>query len=170
MNHQLQAAFFDACRRNDAAAAKALLAEDPQLIGSTDTRGFSPLIIAVYNDAPEVTELLLAGGADPDAQDAAGNTALMGVCFKGYAGLFHRLLEAGANVHVRNSNGATALTFAATFGHIGFAEALLQRGASVAVADARGKTPYDHAALQENEPMVALLAHYGNREASAPAS
>jgi ankyrin repeat protein len=160
MTAPLQAAFFDACRRNDRCAAEALLREDPQLLHSADPRGFTPLILAVYNDAPDVTELLLSSGADPDAQDAAGNTALMGVCFKGYPALFHRLLEAGASVHIRNGNGATALTFAATFGHIGFAEALLQRGASVLVPDARGKTPLDHAAIQENEPMVELLARY----------
>jgi ankyrin repeat protein len=148
---------FDACRRGDLAAVEQLYAEGPQVIHSSDFRGFTPLILAVYNDQPGVADFLLQHGAHPDAQDAAGNSALMGVCFKGYKELALRLLDAGADVNLRNVNGATALTFAATFGHLQIAEWLLERGADISVTDARGKSPLDHAYIQENEGMIQLL-------------
>jgi len=152
--------FFDACRRNDLSTVQALYRQDPSLIEIADARGFTPLILAVYNEAPEVVAFLIAHGADLHAQDASGNTALMGVCFKGYQRIAQQLLNAGADVNQRNANGATALTFAATFGHLQLAEWLLQRGADLGLRDSRGKSPLDHAYIQENDAMIALLEQY----------
>lgn len=148
---------FDACRRGDLQAMEQLYADDPQVIHAQDFRGFTPLILAVYNGQPEAADFLLQHGAHPDAQDAAGNSALMGVSFKGYSDLALKLMDAGADVNLRNDNGATALTFAATFGHLQIAEWLLRRGADLSVTDARGKSPLDHAYIQENEAMIQLL-------------
>lgn len=156
---------FDACRRGDLKAVEQLYADDPQVIHAADFRGFTPLILAVYNDQPAVGDFLLQKGAHPDAQDAAGNSALMGVCFKGYKEIALKLLDAGADVNLRNANGATALTFAATFGHLQIAEWLLQRGADISLTDSRGKSPLDHAYIQENEAMVALLEQYAGGKA-----
>lgn len=155
-----EALFFDACRRGDTALVEQLLQQNSSLVNIADHRGFTPLILAVYNEQPDVVALLLQRGANVEAQDAAGNTALMGVCFKGYTGIAEKLLAAGAGVNAINANGANALTFAATFGHLAIAEMLLRQGANVHQPDARGKTPLDHAFIQENEPMVRLLEQY----------
>jgi len=157
-----ETAFFDACRKGDLEEVQHLFKADPQLINIMDFKGFTPLIIAVYNNHPHVAEFLLQNGADPDAQDSAGNTALMGVSFKGYTGIAEKLLEAGADVNLRNSNGAPALTFAATFGHLPIAELLLRNGADITLSDARGKTPFDHARIQENEGMMELIERYAH--------
>jgi uncharacterized protein len=151
---------FDACRRGDLAQVTQIYESYPDAIHAADSKGFTPLIIAVYNDQPPVVEWLLEKGADTNAQDLSGNTALMGVSFKGYKELADMLLQAGANVNQRNSNGATALTFAATFGHLQIAEMLLKNGADVTLTDARGKTPLDHAWIQENDNMVSLIERY----------
>jgi ankyrin repeat protein len=148
---------FDACRRGDLPAVQQLIASQPDLANATDMKGFTPLILAAYNEQPEIVSFLLTNGADINAQDAAGNTALMGVCFKGYKDIARKLLDAGADVNVRNSNGAPALTFAATFGHLQIAEWLLQKGADISLRDSRGKSPLDHAVIQENEAMIELL-------------
>lgn len=155
-----ESAMFDACRRGDLEEVRALCATDPALIHLTDVKGFTPLIIAAYNNHPDTTEFLLEKGADANSQDNAGNTALMGVSFKGYTHIAMQLLQAGADVNLRNSNGAPALTFAATFGHLRIAELLLQHGADTSLADARGKTPFDHARIQENEAMMELIQRY----------
>ncbi len=151
---------FDACRRGDLAALQQIVAANPVIVNASDTKGFTPLILAAYNEQPEVVGFLLQNGADINAQDAAGNTALMGVCFKGYKDIAKKLLDAGADVNVRNSNGAPALTFAATFGHLQLAEWLLQRGADLSLRDSRGKSPLDHAVIQENEAMIELFQKY----------
>jgi ankyrin repeat protein len=151
---------FDASRKGDIAAVKTMYANDPSIIDAEDHKGFTPLILAVYNDQPVVVDFLLEKGAKLESPDMTGNSALMGVCFKGYKEIAAKLLNAGADVNQRNSNGATALTFASTFGHLEIAEMLLQKGADINLRDFRGKSPLDHARLQENDAMVALIERY----------
>ena len=158
LNAQMQ--FFDACRQGDLQLMQASYANDNTLIDTEDARGFTPLIIAVYNNQQHAADFLLRNGAKADSQDASGNTALMGASFKGYKYLAEQLLLAGADVNQRNYQGATALTFAATFGQLEIAEMLLQKGAEIFVRDVRGKSPIDHAVIQENEPMVVLIESY----------
>jgi uncharacterized protein len=153
-------AIFDACRTGDIPTIEGLYNSDPQVINTVDPKGFTPLILAAYNDQREVVDFLLKNGVDPDAQDAAGNTALMGVSFKGYKEIAKKLIDAGADVNLRNANGAPALTFAATFGQLQIAEWMLEKGAKINLPDARGKTSLDHAVIQENEAMVELLERY----------
>lgn len=116
MDSKELAFFLDACRRGDVNDVIQLCQLFPDLINAADVKGFSPLIIAVYNNQPEVVDILLQNGADPNAQDLSGNTALMGACFKGYVPLAEKLVAAGTDVNLRNGQGAPALTFAATFG------------------------------------------------------
>jgi len=151
---------FDACRRGDLALVQELCAANPALVNAVDMKGFTPLVLAAYNEQAAIVDFLIANGADLNVQDAAGNTALMGVSFKGYKEIAKRLLDAGANVNLRNSNGAPAITFAATFGHLQIAEWLLQHGADLSLCDSRGKTPIDHAVIQGNEAMVELFQKY----------
>ena len=54
---------------------------------------------------------LLENGADINAQDASGNTALMGVCFKGGLAMADMLIDKGANLNTQNGTGATAVFF-----------------------------------------------------------
>lgn len=158
MDSRELAYFLDACRRGDTGDVTQLCQLFPNLINMADIKGFTPLIIAVYNNQPEVVDLLLQNGADPNAQDQSGNTALMGASFKGYVSLAEKLVAAGADVNLRNGQGAPALTFAATFGQLAIARLLLQHGAAADYSDSRGKTSLDHAIMQENEEMIALLS------------
>ncbi|HUC79895.1 MAG TPA: ankyrin repeat domain-containing protein, partial [Flavisolibacter sp.] len=103
-------AIFDACRNGDVAILEKLYQENPAVVNAVDAKGFTPLILAAYNNQKEVVDFLLSHGAAVDAQDAAGNTALMGVSFKGYQDIARALIDAGADVNLRNSNGAPALT------------------------------------------------------------
>ncbi len=155
-----QTDIFDACRRGDVALVERIYEVNPAIIHVDDFKGFSPLTIAVYNNQLAVVEFLLSKGARAEMQDQAGNTALMGVCFRGYKDLVPILLKSGPDVNQRNYQGATALTFAATFGHLEIAQALLEKGADINIADARGKTPLDHAISQDNEEMLELFKRY----------
>ncbi|NTS39327.1 ankyrin repeat domain-containing protein [Flavisolibacter sp. BT320] len=160
-------AIFDACRNGDLETVKSLVAENPALVNNLDPKGFTPLILAAYNEQTAIVEFLLQAGADPNLQDAAGNTALMGIAFKGYKEIAKKLIDAGADVNVCNSNGAPALTFAATFGHLQIAEWLLQVGADMTLRDSRGKSPIDHAVAQDNEAMIELFQRYAPPQANA---
>lgn len=160
MNANAPNELFDACRRNDVANVSAICQQDSWYLGVRDGKGFTPVLIAVYNNAPDVVEWLLGAGAPADVPDQSGNTALMGAAFKGYKEMVSMLLQSGVDVNQRNGNGATALTFAATFGQMEIAEMLLENGASLDLLDGLGKSPIDHAMVQENEPMVRLLEKY----------
>jgi uncharacterized protein len=158
MDSKELANLLDACRRGNTDDVTQLCQLHPNLINAADAKGFTPLIIAVYNNQPAVINILLQNGADPNKQDLSGNTALMGACFKGYLALAEKLLTAGAAINLRNEQGATALTFAATFGQLAIAKLLLQHGAEVNHPDSRGKTSLDYAVMQKNNEMVALLS------------
>lgn len=151
---------FEACRQGDLDTIQKTLSLEPELLNQQDMKGFSPLIIAVYNNQPAAVQLLLDNGADIAAQDMSGNTALMGAAFRGYQEVVQMLLDKGADVNQRNFQGAAALTFAATFGQMEIAKMLLDKGADLWVEDTRGKNPLDHAVMQENVAMVDLLEKY----------
>lgn len=123
-----------------------------------DAKGYTPLILASYNGHEGATAVLLAHGADTAAGDGArGNTALMGVAFKGYANIARLLLDAGADVNQRNLAGQTALMNAVMFGHGAIVEMLLAAGAETAVIDVAGNSPASIAAGQANTAMADLL-------------
>lgn len=101
---------FDVCRQGNIDKAEKLYEENPGIINAEDQKGFTPIILATYNNQTEVVDFLLQKGAIINSSDGGGNSALMGVCFKGYTEIAAKLLDAGAEVNQRNSNGATALT------------------------------------------------------------
>jgi ankyrin repeat protein len=122
-----------------------------------DEKGFTPLIIAAYNNQAEAVKALLDAGVDSNKADHSGNTALMGVCFKGYADIARLLIERGANINAQHGNGGTALMFAAMFGRNGIVDLLIERGADSTLTDLRGFSAADHAAQQGNSAAVAKL-------------
>jgi hypothetical protein len=95
-----------------------------------------------------------------DEKDASGNTALMGVCFKGFEEVAKILITAGANVNVRNAMGASCLIFAITFNRENIAKLLIEKGADQSVKDGGGNTALDHARMQGLKPLVALLENH----------
>lgn len=147
---------FSAARTND---VKLLLHYIDQRtpVDTTDQRGSTPLIIAVYNHQAEAARILLEAKANPNKQDLMGNTALMGICFRGYTDMAALLIQHHTDVNQVNYNGASALIFAATFGHTEIVKLLLKAGANKALTDNTGKNALQHAQLQQNEAVIALL-------------
>lgn len=59
----------DAVRKGDEAKVVALLKENPDLVSSRDKLGNTPLHIAALHDQPAIAALLIANGADVNAQN-----------------------------------------------------------------------------------------------------
>ena len=97
----------------------------------------------------------LAGGADVDALDGRGRTALMHAVNKGYTLLVEPLLEAGAVPDIRVPDGATALFMAMAHGHTEIVAMLMRAGAGVSIQGPKGKTPVEVAQLRYGEPEAA---------------
>ena len=86
------------------------------LINQKNHKGYSPLMISVYNGNYEVSELFLKRGADPNSLDLSGNTILMGAAFKGDAEMIKLLVKRGAKKDLKNNMGLTAEEWASAFG------------------------------------------------------
>ena len=89
----------------------------------------NPLLIAARNYGATVCRLLLEAGADPNVQDAYGNTPLHNVCaYSDDAETARMLLAAGANPNVLNGLGQTPMELAMKNMRPGIAHALLDYG------------------------------------------
>ena len=150
--------WFDAARMGRDDMVPALLAAGVD-IEATDAKGYTALVLASYNGQESTTALLLKHGAAVDgAHDAQGNTALMGVCFKGYLPIARMLIDAGADVNRRNGVGQTALMMAALFNQGAIIDLLLDNGADVGLTDAAGNTVRTLAIAQGNAELAARFA------------
>lgn len=113
---------------------------------SGGSRNESALIIAAYYKYPEIMSALIEYGADLNAVDDIGETALMN-CVNG-ADVTSRehdtrcmkiLLDHHADLEIRNEEGFTVLTIASKiYGMDVFVKMLIEHGASMSVRDDHG--------------------------------
>lgn len=130
---------------------------NPELVHMKNERGFTPLIMASYVDQNEVVELLLDKGVIIDDQDMAGNTALMGVCFKGNIKLARLLISKGADINKVNKLNQTALSYACQFGQKEITELLLKNNVDKSIKDTSNKTAKEYAIEKGFDTIVALF-------------
>ncbi len=153
---------MDALRRGDSAAFQRKLGEDPKAATRKGPGGSTPLMYAALYGDTDSMKRLLAAGADPNAKNDAGATALMWAV----NGLEKtRLLVAqGADVNAKSDNARTPLMIAATqHGSAPVLELLLDHGANPS-AQAPGlsgmMTPLSEAAYASDiTAMRTLIAH-----------
>ena len=96
-----------AARKGEIAVLQELIFQKADL-NVRDEKGYTPLIIACYNNQYAAAELLLRNGADVNAGDMGGNTALMGAAFKGHADIVQLLIDYGADLNLQHGNGGSA--------------------------------------------------------------
>jgi ankyrin repeat protein len=101
--------------------------------------------------------VLVDGGANVDAVNEDGDTALMLAATEGCTSAVSVLLSVGANVEIVNTNCETALTLAATNGHASIVSALLDASAHVeTLLDQRNSALLD-AAYSGHPATVSIL-------------
>lgn len=154
---------------NDAAAVgklsrvAAILDESPELARVHAPDGFSALGIAAFFGHPEVLDLLLSAGADPNAasRNAMQVTPLhSAVACRDEGGaerMTGALLAAGAQVNVAQQGGWTPLHQAAAHGRVAIVEMLLERGADPAARSDDGRTPAEMAAEKGFDELAEML-------------
>jgi ankyrin repeat protein len=106
-------------------------------------------------------ERLLKRGADVNAQQADGATALQWAAYRGDAKLAELLLKAGAKPGLANHDGATPLWLAAARGDAAVIQALLKGGADANEQLPLGRRPLMLAARSGNVDAVHALLEHG---------
>ncbi|WP_224364241.1 ankyrin repeat domain-containing protein [Hyalangium versicolor] len=133
-------------------------------------RGETPLMLAVgYTEQPELTELLLEHGAQVNAVDAEGASALMNAVKDGNVRLVERLIAKGADVNqaATYDQGNTVLTMALHLDEVygdpspKVVDALLRGGANPNKPNATGWAPLHLAACIEDVKFTELLLQAG---------
>ena len=184
MEHELLAAV----ERNDVAAVRAIVADDPDAAAVRDEAGVSALLHARYRGADDVVEALRQAGAELDVFEAAalgdtprlvelleaepalaagwsadGFTPLHLAAFFGQPAAVDVLLDRGADVDAvsRNALAVAPLNSAAAAGEQAICGRLLGHGANPNAASQGGFTPLHAAAQNGDADLARLLVDHG---------
>jgi tetratricopeptide (TPR) repeat protein len=124
-----------------------------------------PLIIPTYDENINRIQSLLASGADVNAKDINGVTALWQAAANGHLDIVKVLLESGANVNIQHKSlGVTALWMAAREGHTEIVKLLLAAGADVKAGAKDTYTPLEIAKEKGHTEIIKLLKEYGAKD------
>ena len=126
----LAAPLMDALRRSDRRTFGRLLGSSPKAAIATGSGGITPLMYAaLYGDIDSARQLL-DKGADPNARNDAGATALMWAVDD--PEMTRLLLDRGANANISSADARTPLMLASgRFGASDVVQLLLDRGATL---------------------------------------
>ncbi len=135
-------------------------------------KGWTPLLVAIWNKRPAIAQLLLDAGADANAQaetqpgESATRTALMLTAKNGLGALVDPLLAKGASIDARNKAGSTNLIVAASeFTGREVTLRLVEKGADVNAANTNGSTALMYAVCSHTDVAVELLKRGANANA-----
>jgi ankyrin repeat protein len=122
-----------------------------------------PIVMAAGDGNLAQVKAELKNGADVNAVDRGGGTALHQAVVSQGLPIVEALLAAGADVSVADSSGRTALHYAAIYLQAGIAKRLLDAGASVDALDRNGNTPLLDAVfrVQEDPAIIRVLLAAG---------
>lgn len=99
-----ESSFFTACQEGDLETVSRLLRREPKLISAIDPYGATGLICAAIEGIADVVAELLRHGADPNATDAMGATALAAAVCTGRVETVEHLVKVTAERKVPAGN------------------------------------------------------------------
>ncbi len=117
---------------------------------------------AVKRGDVERVRQLLRSGADVNARDRYGQTALMLAAHRGHREMVDTLIQSGADLNVTAKNNLSALMLAVIGGHAAIAQRLARAGADLGLMGSgapgfMGKTAYGLAVARGMETLYAEL-------------
>ena len=154
--------FQRAVTANDVSAVDGFIAAgiDPNV--KDEETGSTALILAATHDQLDVVEVLLRDGANLNAKDMGGYTALLRALEKKNDAIAELLLaQPNLEVNAQGFSGMSALTWYVWRGNERNVQTLLERGANPNLSDADGDTPLHGAAQRGNVKLLEMLLTSG---------
>lgn len=175
---------YEAARYGHKDAAASLMSKGARVDATTAVLGMTPLHAAAANDYAglskflfskglnkniawigheykDVTELLIAAGANVNARNSGGATPLFLAAMNQNKLIAEALIAKGADVNLQNNAGGAALHAAAKNGQVDLAAVLIAAGADANIKAKDGTTPLHLAAKNGHLEMVQLLIEKG---------
>ncbi len=155
----LELDIFEAAALNKRNRAAELLSLDPGQAKAYSADGFTALHLACFFGHPNLAEMLLRYGADPNARsrNAMAVMPLHSAAAARKQRSVEWLVEYGADVNATQHGGWTALHEAARQGNAEMAEYLLGKGADRTKRSDDGKLPADLADEKGHQQVLAAL-------------
>jgi hypothetical protein len=125
---------------DDVAQVRDLLARGADINALDKGMDSTALGGAVSRGNPELVQVLINAGADPNVKNGSEQTALMRLNERSSVEIVRALLDAGAKVNHKDEDGDTALHEAAALEKTEILQALLDSGAKVNARNKEGKT------------------------------
>ena len=131
------------------------------LAATASQTSFANVATAARDADAAAVRKLIASGADVNAPEADGTTALLWAAYQSSPEIVSMLLDAGADANVANDFGVTPLLQASRYGDAPTIAVLLKGGADLAKATRDGETPLMAAARSGRVDAVKLLLERG---------
>ena len=146
------------CQRGQYQLVERILSIPGVNINAVTRNEKTALLLAAENDHPQVVDILLRQGADPNIADHAGYYPLHLVSKRGQHQLVERILSIpGVNIDAVTPAGKTALLLAAENDHLQVVDILLRQGADPNIADKYGNYPLNFACSHDRPPLVEVF-------------
>jgi cytohesin len=152
--------FFEAVKRDDIIAVKALIAAGVD-VNVSDKSGETPLHLSAVRGYYEITSLLIDEGANVNARDGRELTPLHAAAWGGHKDTAALLIANGAEVDARGDKGVTPLIVSTLSGRNATMELLINNGANLNARNESGMTPLHAAARTGQKKAVELLIDKG---------
>jgi ankyrin repeat protein len=162
LSRELIGEFIDAVVR-DSGKAEALLAKHPDLLNARWIHHETVLHFLAVEGFAEGVRFLASHGADVNAVNEFGDSALVDVAVLGIADIADILLRNGANPNATSPVRDTALHAAVRSGNVRLVALLLGAGAEGRYGTDLGESVFDAVdeLADQGEAMLATLAEYG---------
>jgi ankyrin repeat protein len=160
--HALIGEFIDAVVQ-DPKKADALLAEHPDLLNARWIHNETVLHFLAIEGFAEGVTFLVARGADVNAVNAFGDSALVDVASLGIDAIADTLLRHGANPNANSATRDNALHAAVRSGNTRLVALLLKAGAEGRYRTDLGESVFDavNEVPDQQDAILAILAEYG---------
>lgn len=130
-------------------------------VDTLNDRGWTPLMVALFEGQEKVALFLIKRGADPFFCDSAGYRPIHWAAFHGYVTVIHELAQRGANLSIKTHFGWPPLLQAAARGYAVAVDTLVELGANIDICDNEGWTALHKACANGHEEVVAMLLFHG---------